>query len=93
MLTLPDATLEYWGERFVRSGLPDVMTFERFLALSPDLRERRLTRAAIEAAMQERAERACPDAELHGERLIDPMCHGKPRLLYRPLFFRRRQHV
>lgn len=87
MNTYPDETLEYWGDRFVASGLRVVTTFEDFMQMSPPLRNRRLVQCAQVRVLQERIERRLPDAGLRDSVLVDPIHHGK-RVNRKPWWFR-----
>jgi hypothetical protein len=92
-MTFQDATIEFWGDRFVAAGLRAVMTFEQFMTLSPPMRERRsqlLLDAEIRMARE--IERQFPDAALHDGALIEPFHHGKFQLR-KPWFRNDRNHV
>jgi hypothetical protein len=80
-MLIPDATLNYWAERFVLAGGAALMPFEQFMALPLAVRERRLEHLqAIDSHdLQERLERALPDAAWHGPVFIDPFHHGVRR--------------
>lgn len=89
---MQDEQLDYWAEKFIGAGLRSVMTFGAFMKLSVPMRERRIHQAAQAAVIQERFERAIPDAALHGAALIDPMRHG-PRSYKRPWFYGLHNHL
>lgn len=91
-MIVPDETLDYWADRFVAANLADVMSLEQFLTLAPALRERRITQFRDARHVQRTADRAMPDAALHGDRLIDPHRHGV-REFRRSFFWRRRHHA
>lgn len=77
-MTLPDAQLNYWAERFIAAGVVAAMTFEAFIELPVPMRERRIqqTTALDALLLQERLERQLPDAGWRGNALIDPFHHG-----------------
>lgn len=75
MTATPDATLNYWGDRFSQSNLPSVMTFEQFMALNEPMRMRRLR--MMEAAIDGKEARSGGSAELRGDRLVEPLHHTR----------------
>lgn len=87
-----DEQLNYWGDRFQsvtanmsRAGI----TFDRFMKMLPEMRERWLSRMSEGQIIQAREERAIPDAGVHNGQLIDPMRHGVRKNKF-PWFFNRR---
>lgn len=89
-LSLPDETLDWWGDRFAGSSLRDSMTFERFLALSPTAREHRLAlQSDIDAVEQQAAQALPPRSVPHNRTVIEPV-RPPVRLRQKPWYFRRR---
>jgi len=93
MSTFPDATIDFWADRFVGAGLSVVMSFEQFMMLSPALRERR-SQLMLEAEtrVSRVIERYFPDAALHDGALIEPFHHGLRRMRH-PWFRNDRNHI
>lgn len=89
---MPDATLNYWADRFVASGVVRWISFERFIALSIAQRETILLFGEHSDHLQVRMERQLPDAALHNGTLIDPFHHGVRRVK-RPWFRNDREHI
>jgi len=89
-----DSALESWGERFDAAGLRTVMTFEEFMRMTPELRERRVQFALdAEASMARIIDRRHPDAAVHGGTLIESFHHGVHRMFRLPWFRNNRFHV
>ena len=86
-MTYPDATLNYWADRFVGANAQRAVSFEQFMQLPHALRERRLQQAIEARHLQECLERELPNAGLHGGTLIDPIRHD-PSEVRRPWFHR-----
>lgn len=85
---IPDAELNYWGDRFAASTLRERLTFEQFLALTPTLRARRLAQQLEIDALRRRVEQHVPVcASRRNGALVSPI---KPWHWRRPWFFRRR---
>lgn len=82
-----DEHLQYWGDRFVSAGLRACGTFDEFMRLSPQLRERRLFGAQSAQALQERIERRLPGAVLRNGVLIEPV-HPVSREHRHPWWYR-----
>lgn len=85
---IPDAELNYWGDRFAASSLRERLTFEQFLALPAPMRRRRLAQQQEIDALRKRAEQTVPASAAYRDGvLVAPI---KPWHWRRPWFFRRR---
>jgi hypothetical protein len=84
-----DEQLGYWADRYIAAGLAPDVTFDRFMSMSPERRERELIKRVAEQSADEQLPVA---AELHDQRLMDRMRPAFRRFL-RPWFLvdRRRQ--
>ncbi len=89
---MQDAELNYWADRYIASNVRDGLTFDRFLALSPALRERRLAQQAEIDALRSRVERTAASTAAHDGKLIAPIKRPPPFRLRKPWFFRQRTH-
>lgn len=86
-----DEHLNYWGDRYVASGLLARVPFDRFLAMSVDARERLLAmQCACHAALQQAEAELPPEVELHDQHLVAPMRPGLRRWL-KPWYMIRRR--
>lgn len=74
---IPDETLNYWADAFIRAELSDRMTFEEFMAMPPRARESHMACDMIDERIEARMTRDCA-CELHGKGLIERLHHAPP---------------